>query len=883
MADLRIVDAPEIPTEDITGEEKLPTGGSGNYSISLDSLADYTKTKKDLADNTSVDGKVYGVRQELDTHIEDLLNPHQVTKGQIGLGNVDNTADADKPVSNSTQAAIISAVAPKADKTYVDTALSSKAEKTYVDNQLTFKADKADVYTKSETYTKQESSDLVSSSISTALTPVNSSLGLAKRGIANRYDSSLTYNSGERVVLTNGDIVKSTIDGNTNDPNVDMTGWVFDWADAFVPSINDLPVNAHDGMTVYVKSYHAGLGLGGGIRTYDSQRQQEDDGFLCIRGWVLQVHGSVTPEQAGCYGDGTEDDAIGLQAVFSSGYKVACRTGANYRTSKPIEMFDRQKIEGNRATITKFSASTTGIVGKLDPSGSSFNYDVDCAVVLAPSNTYYTFIDINDLIVTKEKVSGNDVGYVFYSPFMATSTLRNITVYGGEYGFWGADVWMVSWERCAAYSKCGFRIGAGTSNTFNACWSKETKQGYSSFDFNNLIYSTLINCCAEAVGEDGLPAEAAYSFNSCDLTMVSCAIEGIHAYNLVQIHASRVSIDSPMFAINIHNKYRHATRSGLIDIRTDPCVVNLRGGRVATMDSGNSAAPINVVDSTLNCSGVLWWGLSTPNSSSGNKLQHNQSCNIDMTTYYGESYEYSSVADVRKTVNIPVLLNGNIIPRGAGNTPLSAFRKNVNVYQQNTFAYGSIANEYPVNSFAGVVLSLGGASDVGECVQVAASTYSPDLHYRTASFGSGFASWRKLYHSSNTTVDSNGFIKNASPIVQVFADKIELNDEAQQQNIEFEKFGVGDYLIKGSSGFAQEGWYIETPKDANGNLLVAVVYEQLANGDISVKTYDYMLNNKGRIVADTETPVDINETRWIDLRLQELSQPESEVTDDLEK
>ena len=47
-----------------------------------------------------------------------------------------------------------------------------------------------------------------------------------KRGIANRYDSSLTYNSGERVVLNNGDIVKSTVDGNVDDPNVDMTGWV---------------------------------------------------------------------------------------------------------------------------------------------------------------------------------------------------------------------------------------------------------------------------------------------------------------------------------------------------------------------------------------------------------------------------------------------------------------------------------------------------------------------------------------------------------------------------------------------------------------------------------------------------------------------------------
>ena len=47
-----------------------------------------------------------------------------------------------------------------------------------------------------------------------------------KRGIANRYDSSLTYNLGERVVLDNGDVVKSTVDGNANDPNVDMTGWV---------------------------------------------------------------------------------------------------------------------------------------------------------------------------------------------------------------------------------------------------------------------------------------------------------------------------------------------------------------------------------------------------------------------------------------------------------------------------------------------------------------------------------------------------------------------------------------------------------------------------------------------------------------------------------
>ena len=126
------------------------------------------------------------------------------------------------------------------------------------------------------------------------------------------------------------------------------------------------------------------------------------------------------------------------------------------------------------------------------------------------------------------------------------------------------------------------------------------------------------------------------------------------------------------------------------------------------------------------------------------------------------------------------------------------------------------------------------------------------------------------------SVDANGFIKKASPIVRLFADKIELNDEAAQQDITFEKLGVGDYLIKGSTGFAQEGWYIETPKDANGNVLVVVIYEQLENNDISVKAYDYMLNKKGRIVPDLDTPLDIPESRWVDLRLQSLPQNDAQ-------
>lgn len=130
--------------------------------------------------------------------------------------------------------------------------------------------------------------------------------------------------------------------------------------------------------------------------------------------------------------------------------------------------------------------------------------------------------------------------------------------------------------------------------------------------------------------------------------------------------------------------------------------------------------------------------------------------------------------------------------------------------------------------------------------------------------------------TQNTTIDSNGFIKSASPIVNLYADHIELNDEAKQQEITFEKLGTGDYLIKGSSGFAQEGWYVEQPKDANGNIYHAVVYEQLENGDISVKTYEKRITETGLIAADPNKPIDIKQDRFISIRLQELPTEEIE-------
>ena len=65
------------------------------------------KTKLDgLKDQSGIISDIDAVQTNLETHINNKSNPHEVTKDQVGLGNVDNTSDANKPISNATQTAL---------------------------------------------------------------------------------------------------------------------------------------------------------------------------------------------------------------------------------------------------------------------------------------------------------------------------------------------------------------------------------------------------------------------------------------------------------------------------------------------------------------------------------------------------------------------------------------------------------------------------------------------------------------------------------------------------------------------------------------------------------------------------------------------------------
>jgi hypothetical protein len=94
------------------------TGESGKIYIVQDtnltyrwSGTDYVEISKSLAlgetSSTAYPGdKGKATTDKVNAHVADFENPHQVTKEQIGLGNVDNTSDADKPISSAVQEAL---------------------------------------------------------------------------------------------------------------------------------------------------------------------------------------------------------------------------------------------------------------------------------------------------------------------------------------------------------------------------------------------------------------------------------------------------------------------------------------------------------------------------------------------------------------------------------------------------------------------------------------------------------------------------------------------------------------------------------------------------------------------------------------------------------
>ena len=102
--------AVELVTEELRGAD---TTLQNNITKEVnDRKGEITRVEKLISDEAATRAQAdTTVNAKVNSHIGNKSNPHGVTKAQVGLGNVNNTSDADKPVSTAQATAIADAKA----------------------------------------------------------------------------------------------------------------------------------------------------------------------------------------------------------------------------------------------------------------------------------------------------------------------------------------------------------------------------------------------------------------------------------------------------------------------------------------------------------------------------------------------------------------------------------------------------------------------------------------------------------------------------------------------------------------------------------------------------------------------------------------------------
>jgi hypothetical protein len=219
-------------TTNANGSMGIKDGGVGAAKIADGAVTDAKIGNRTLVDNAgsetltpiaakSITAWLQGLRDNikyllatLAAHLSATNNPHSVTKTQVGLGNVDNTADADKPVSTAQQ-----------------TALNAKADA----SDLAAHTDNADIHvtsTAKQTWNNKQASNLMmmDTAASTALPETGTSVTISSvldsmrrnlkalfsyftNGVAN---AAAKLNTARTIALMGNVTGSTTFDGSAN-------------------------------------------------------------------------------------------------------------------------------------------------------------------------------------------------------------------------------------------------------------------------------------------------------------------------------------------------------------------------------------------------------------------------------------------------------------------------------------------------------------------------------------------------------------------------------------------------------------------------------------------------------------------------------------------
>lgn len=255
------------------------------------------------------------------------------------------------------------------------------------------------------------------------------------------------YKENERVVLANGDIVKSTVDGNANNPNADMTGWELDKKNT-AENIEYRNSNVEDALS-RLKTY-ADFG-----HPYPQMLGYNNDAFADFAAI-------------------SKDDALFLNGCLNlvkDLFGVSNNAAALSVLGNNSDNFRAQIVSGNSQTISNYGMSEdvlvyTGITGRASVTTSNPTYTTNSLTVtdsaslsglkvgsvILTSDGYWSLVSgISGFIVSvegwyKSGVAGTPVGTSAYLNHVDKTYLENKVLWipstytgtravGGEWDF----------------------------------------------------------------------------------------------------------------------------------------------------------------------------------------------------------------------------------------------------------------------------------------------------------------------------------------------------------------------------------------------------------------------------------------------------------------
>ncbi|EAT8680832.1 phage tail protein [Salmonella enterica] len=184
-------------------------------------------------------------------------------------------------------------------------------------------------------------------------------------------------------------------------------------------------------------------------------------------------------------------------------------------------------------------------------------------------------------------------------------------------------------------------------------------------------------------------------------------------------------------------------------------------------------------------------------------------------------------------------VNRNVLNAGDPHLPTCSF------FLGDGQEAGGNGKPYPYSTILNVSES-GNTGESGNYSQVSFPSIqesAPRIRQRFGGSSPRLTNWRDfLVRDLNTSVDTNGFIKIASPVVKIYADgSFDVNNESE--GITVTRLAVGEYLISGCLGMnADAAWGgidggFDIPLDINKQPRIWLDYEVNTDGSILVKTY----------------------------------------------